>query len=196
MLSPLRCTISHSPSMKLRLNSQRRPKRRSVSETRSSESSSSSSSELESWDLSTDMSSQENLCKQKIRENVDRLGRLADKCEQVNSNLVKVVAESHMILDNSFLASQTHLTNHVTNLNYGACLDIGAAIDTYSEYVEAVQEIVEAEDDICSNMLQRLEKMNVKAQLMFLKAGESKYYLCRDSDSEDTDDDDLPSLSV
>ena len=142
------------------------------------------------------MSSQENLCKQKIRENVDRLGRLADKCEQVNSNLVKVVAESHMILDNSFLASQTHLTNHVTNLNYGACLDIGAAIDTYSEYVEAVQEIVEAEDDICSNMLQRLEKMNVKAQLMFLKAGESKYYLCRDSDSEDTDDDDLPSLSV
>ena len=42
---------------------------------------------------------------------MDRLGRLADKCEQVNSNLGKVVAESHKILDNSFLASQAHLTN-------------------------------------------------------------------------------------
>ena len=138
----------------------------------------------------------ENLCHEKIRENVDRLGRLADKCEQVNSNLVKVVAESHKILDNSFLASQTHLTNHVSNLNYGACLDIGTAIVTYSEYVEAVQELVEAEDDLCFNMLQRLEKMNVKSQLMFLKAAELKYYLCGDSDSEDSDNDDLPGLDL
>ena len=196
MLSPRRC-ITHSPSMRLKLNSQRRPKRRSVSETRSSESSSSSSvSELEAWDLSTDMSSQENLCKQKIRENVDRLGRLANKCERVNSNLGKVVAESHKILDNSFLASQTHLTNHVTNLNYGACLDIGTAMDTYSEYVEAVEDLVEAEEGICVNMLQRLEKMDSKAQLMFLKAKGSKYLLWEDSDSEDTDDDDLLELNV
>ena len=173
------------------MNSQRRPKRRSVSETRSYESSSSSSvSELEAWDLSTDMSSQENLCKQKIRENVDKLGRLADKCEQVNSNLEKVVAESHKILDNSFLASQTHLTNHVSNLNYGACLDIVTAMDTYSEYVDAVEDLVEAEGDICVNMLQRLEKMDSKAQLIFLKAKGSKYHLWGDSDSEDTDDDD------
>ena len=128
--------------------------------------------ELESWNLSTDMSSQENLCKQKIRENVDRLGRLVYKCEQVNSNLGKVVAESHKILDNSFLASQIHLTNHVTNLNYGACLDIGTAMDTYSEYVEAVEELVEAEEDICINMLQRLEKMNAKSEQIFVK---SKY---------------------
>ena len=195
MLSLLRC-IAHSPSMKLRLNSQRRPKRRSVSETRSSESSSSSSSELEAWDLSTDMLSQENLCKQKIRQNVDKLGRLADKCEQVNSNLGKVVAESHKILDNSFLASQAHLTNHVSNLNYGACLDIGTAIDTYSEYVEAVQDLVEAEEDFCDNMLQRLEKMNVKAQLIFQKATESKYYACGDSDSEDPDNNDLLGFNV
>ena len=196
MLSPHRC-ITHSPSMRLKLNSQRKPKRRSVSETRSSESSSSSSvSELEAWDLSTDMSSQENLCKQKIRENVDRLGRLADKCEQVNSNLGKVVAESHKILDNSFLASQTHLTNHVTNLNYNACLDIGTAMDTYSEYVKAVEDLVEAEEDICVNMLQRLEKMDSKAQLMFLKAKGSKYHLWGDSDSEDTDDDDSFRLNM
>ena len=174
------------------------PKRRSVSETRSSESSftSSMSEGLEAWNLSTNISPQEHLCNQKIRENVEKLGRLADKCEQVNSNLGKVVAESHKILDNSFLASQTHLTNHVTNLNYSACLDIGTAMDTYSEYVEAVEDLVEAEEDICVNMLQRLEKMDSKAQLMFLKAKGSKYYLWGDSGSEDTDDDDLFSLNM
>ena len=187
MLSPLRC-LTHSPSMKLRLSSQRKPRRRSVSETRSSES---SSSELEAWDLSTDMSSQENLSKQKIRENVEKLGRLADRCEQVNSNLVKVVDESHKILDNSFLASQAHLTNHVTSLNYGACLDIGTAIDAYSEFVEAVQELVEAEEEICANMLHRLEKMNAKAQILFQKAmwppvaTDWKQNLCEDSDNDD-----------
>ena len=103
---------------------------------------------------------------------MDKLGRLADKCEQVNSNLGKVVAESHKILDNSFFASQTHLTDHVTNLNYGACLDIGTAMDTYSEYVEAVEDLVEAEEDICINMLQRLESMNAKSERIFVK---SKY---------------------
>ena len=191
MLSPLRC-LTHSPSMKLRLNSQRKPRRRSESETRSSESSSLlSSSELEAWDLSTDMSSQENLSKQKIRENVEKLGRLADRCEQVNLNLVKVVDESHKILDNSFLASQAHLTNHVTSLNYGACLDIGTAIDAYSEFVEAVQELVEAEEEICANMLHRLEKMNAKAQILFQKAmwppvaTDWKQNLCEDSDNDD-----------
>ena len=144
---------------------------------------------LETWDLSTNMSSQENLCKRKIRDNVEKLGRLADKCEQVNSNLGKVVAESHKILDNSFLASQAHLTNHVANLNYSACLDINIAMDTFVEYVEAVEDLVEAEEDICVNMLQRLEKMDSKAQLMFLKAKGSKYHFWGDSDSEDTDDD-------
>ena len=142
------------------------------------------------------MSSQENLCKRKIRDNVEKLGRLADKCEQVNSNLGKVVAESHKILDNSFLASQAHLTNHVTNLNYSACLDINIAMDTYVEYVEAVEDLVEAEEDICVNMLHRLEKMDSKAQLMFLKANGSKYHLWGDSDSEDSDDDDFLRLNV
>ena len=160
----------------------KRSKRQSVSETLSSESSSSTSvSELEAWDLPTDMPSQENLCKQKIRGNVDRLGRLAEKCERVNSNLGKVVAESHKILDNSFLASQTHLTDHVTNLNYGACLDIGTAMDTYSEYVEAVEELLEAEEAICINMLRRLEKMNMKAEKIFEMATESKYYICKNT---------------
>ena len=191
MLSSLR-SITDSSSTRLKLNSQRRLRRRSNSETQLSSSlfSSSMSEGLEAGDLSSNVSSQENLYNQKIRENVDKLGRLADKCEQVNSNLEKVVAESHKILDNSFLASQTHLTDHVSNLNYGACLDIVTAMDTYSEYVEAVEDLVEAEGDICVNMLQRLEKMDSKAQLIFLKAKGSKYHLWGDSDSEDTDDDD------
>ena len=62
-------------------------------------------------------------------------------------------------------------------------------MDTYSEYVEAVE-------DICINMVQRLEKMNAKAERIFQKATESKYYICENSDSEDTDDDDLPDLNV
>ena len=165
----------------------------------SSTSASPSASERTAWWLqqsSSETSSQESVCQELIRKNVDKLGQLAEKCERLNSNLDKVVVESHKILDNSFLASQTHLTNHVTNLNYGACLDIGTAIDTYSEYVEAVQDLVEAEEDICVNMLQRLEKMNVKSQQIFQKATESKYHLCGDSDSEYTDDDDLLDLNV
>ena len=104
-----------------------------------------------------------------IRKNVDKLGQLAEKCERLNSNLDKVVAESHKILDNSFFASQTHLTEQVTNLNYNACLDIGMAIDTYSEYMQAVEEMVDAEDIICNNLADRLEKMNKEAQSLFLK---------------------------
>ena len=181
MLSPLR-TITPSPSIRVKLNSQR--KRRSVSETRTNRSSSLSNSD--GTDFSTDMFSRENICKQRIQENVDKLGRLADKCEQVNSKLVKVVAESHKILDNSFLASQVHLTDHVTNLNYDACLDIGTAFATYSQFVEAVQELVQAEEEIYDNLLRRLEKMELEAQMMFHKASESKYHLSGDSDSEDT----------
>ena len=125
MLSPLRC-VKHSP-MLVRVNSKKSPNQGSESDTRLLETSFSTTS------LSPSSSSQENLCKEKIKKNVDKLGRLADRCELVNSNLVKVVDESHKILDNSFLAKQLHLTDHVTNLNYGACLDIGSAISTYSQ---------------------------------------------------------------
>ena len=57
-----------------------------------------------------------------------------------------------------------YLTNHVTNLNLNCdtCLDIGT------------NAMVESEEEIYSNKLQRLEKMNVKAQLMFHKATKSK----------------------
>ena len=167
MLSPLR-KITPSPSIRVKLNSQR--KRRSVSETRTS----SSLSNSDGTDCSTDTFSREKMCNQRIEENVAKLGRLADKCEQVNSNLVKVVAESHKILDNSFFASQVHLTDHVANMNYDACLDIGTAFAAYSQFVEAVQELVQAEEEIYDNLLRRLEKMELGAQMMFHKASESK----------------------
>ena len=140
MLSPLRC-VKHSP-MLVRVNSNKSLNQGSESDTRLLETSFSttflSSSASSSLDVSTDVVSQENLCKEKIKKNVDKLGRLADRCELVNSNLVKVVDESHKILDNSFLAKQVHLTDHVTNLNYGACLDIGSAISTYSQVRRSV----------------------------------------------------------
>ena len=131
MLSPLRC-VKHSP-MLVRVNSKKSPNQGSESDTKLFSTTSLSSSASSDWEVSTDVSSQENLCKEKIKKNVDKLGRLADRCELVNSNLMKVVDESHKILDNSFLAKQLHLTDHVTNLNYNACLDIGSAISTYSQ---------------------------------------------------------------
>ena len=137
MLSPLRC-VKHSPMM-VRVNSKKSPNQGSESDTKLFSTTSLSSSASSDWEVSTDVSSQENLCKEKIKKNVDKLGRLADRCELVNSNLVKVVDESHKILDNSFLAKQLHLTDHVTNLNYGACLDIGSAISTYSQVREIRQ---------------------------------------------------------
>ena len=137
MLSPLRC-VKHSP-MLVRVNSKKSPNQGSESDTKLFSTTSLSSSASSDWEVSTDVSSKENLCKEKIKKNVDKLGRLADRCELVNSNLVKVVDESHKILDNSFLAKQLHLTDHVTNLNYGACLDIGSAISTYSQVREIRQ---------------------------------------------------------
>ena len=125
--------------MLVRVNSKKSPNQGSESDTKLFSTTSLSSSASSDWEVSTDVSSQENLCKEKIKKNVDKLGRLADRCELVNSNLVKVVDESHKILDNSFLAKQLHLTDHVTNLNYGACLDIGSAISTYSQVREIRQ---------------------------------------------------------
>ena len=104
---------------------------------------------------------------------MDKLGQLAEKCERLNYNLDKVVVESHKILDNSFFASQAHLTDHVTHLNYEACLEIGIAIDTYSDYMQAMEEMVKAEDIIYNDLADRLEKMNEEAQNLFLKVSET-----------------------
>ena len=173
--------MSHKTSVKIRFKGSRSSRTDSNNSSTvsiscspvSSASASPSASDRTAWWLSScssdTCSSQESVCHEVIRKNVDKLGQLAEKCERLNSNLDKVVAESHKILDNSFLASQTHLTEHVTNLNYNACLDIGMAIDTYSEYMQAVEEMVDAEDIICNNLADRLEKMNKEAQSLFLK---------------------------
>ena len=48
-----------------------------------------------------------------------------------------------------------------------------------------MQELVEAEEQICFCMLQRLEEMNVKAKVMFLRATEwENYCLFDDFDNE------------
>ena len=64
--------MCHSPilaitKLKLKIN----PKGRSLPETRSSQSC--YSSEMESWDFSADLLSQQSLCKQRIKENVDKV---------------------------------------------------------------------------------------------------------------------------
>ena len=173
--------MSHKTSVKIRFKRSRSSRTDSINSSTvsiscspvSSASASPSASDRTAWWLSSSSSdtcsSQESVCQEVIRKNVDKLGQLAEKCERLNSNLDKVVAESHKILDNSFLASQTHLTEHVTNLNYNACLDIGMAIDTYSEYMQAVEEMVDAEDIICNDLADRLEKMDKEAQSLFLK---------------------------
>ena len=158
-----------------------------MSESMSSMSTSPEVSGVESWDMSTDASSQEILCRELIRRNVDKLGHLADQCERINSNMSKVVNESHHILDNSFLASQTHLTDHVTDLNYTACVNIGRAMTAYSEYMVAVEELVEAEDFICRNLATRLHRMNEKATTVFeLLPDNQSLYADQYSDDEES----------
>ena len=98
---------------------------------------------------------------------MDKLGHLADKCERLNTNLSQVVTESHKILDNSFFSSQVHLTNHVANLNYDACIDIVIAMDVHSEYMETVQELVEAEGRTCEALVWRGEELAREAENVF-----------------------------
>ena len=105
---------------------------------------------------------------------MDKLGHLADKCERLNTNLSQVVTESHKILDNSFLSSQVHLTNHVVNLNYDACLDIKIAMDAYSEYMDAVQELVEVEKRTCEALVLRGKELARKAKAVFRRVEDVK----------------------
>ena len=46
-----------------------------------------------------------------LHGSLEKLGRLADRCERVNSRLEQIVTENHRILDNSFLASQVQRQN-------------------------------------------------------------------------------------
>ena len=98
---------------------------------------------------------------------MDKLCHLADKCERLNNNLSQVVTESHKILDNSFLSSKVHLTNHVANLNYDAFLDIVIAKEVYLEYLNAAQSLVEAEERTCEALVWRGEELAREAEAVF-----------------------------
>ena len=109
----------------------------------------------------------ESLAQSVIKRNVDKLGLLADRIERVNSALSLVVTESHKILDNSFLASQEHLTDHVANLNYEAAYKMVTAMDVHSQYMEAVEELVRAEEVICYDLRRRGETLASQAETAF-----------------------------
>ena len=93
-----------------------------------------------------------------MRKNVDKL---AEKFEQVNINLSQVVTESQ----NSFLSSKVH----VVSLNLDACLHNAIAMDAYSDYKNAVQELAEVEELIFNDLLERSESLNRKADLCFTR---------------------------
>ena len=109
----------------------------------------------------------ESLAHSVIKRNVDKLGLLADRIERVNSALSLVVAESHRILDNSFLASQSHLTDHVADLNYEAAYKMVTAMDVHSQFIEAVEELVRAEEVICKDLLSKGETLASQAEVVF-----------------------------
>ena len=111
----------------------------------------------------------ESLAHSVIKRNVDKLGLLADRIERVNSALSLVVAESHRILDNSFLASQSHLTDHVADLNYEAAYKMVTAMDVHSQFIEAVEELVRAEEVICNDLLRKGETLAGQAEVVFSK---------------------------
>ena len=59
--------------------------------------------ELDWWGLASRETSSS---KESLQGSLTKLGRLADRCEGVNSRLEHIITDNHRILDNSFLASQ------------------------------------------------------------------------------------------
>ena len=122
-----------------------------------------------------------------ISQNVGKLGTLADvsfgisvawklhliffskTCEKVNASLSTIVSESHKVLDNSFLASQPHLTNHICELNYQACLDIVTAINTYEDFIMVIRELVEADEVSYRELLMSWNALGLMSDEMFQK---------------------------
>jgi hypothetical protein len=101
--------------------------------------------------------------KERIRSNIEQLGRLADKCKRLNSN----ITESHSILDDPIHASNAHLKQRMVILNYNAFADIDGASSFYSECIQAMQDMVEVEDSICEDILRRLKVINKMTRCLF-----------------------------
>ena len=102
-----------------------------------------------------------------IHRSISKLGSLADECSRLSANLSSVVSKSSQILDNSFLSSQPHLTDHVTSLNHKACMDIVTAIGTYKEYVDTMEEMMMAQEKEEEDMVNKWEGLDVVAREMF-----------------------------
>ena len=137
---------------------------------------STNTSELDSWDLSRSMesTSSEAESQEAIQRGVSRLVVLADRCERLNSNLDHVVSESHKILDNSFLARQEHLTNHVVAQAQSATLEVGLARGVHREYRETVEEMVEAGEELARALERMGDELVKEAEVVFLKVVERK----------------------
>ena len=79
------------------------------------------------------------------------------------------MTESHKVLDHSFLSSQVHLTNHISDLNYQACLDIVTAMATYTDFVTVTREMVEAEEVSFREILRSWNELNLISDELFSK---------------------------
>ena len=77
--------------------------------------------------------------------------------------------ESHKVLDNSFLSKQVHLTNHITELNYQACLDIVTAMGTYNDFINISRELTLIEEIYFRDLIKRLDALNILSEELFCK---------------------------
>ena len=109
-----------------------------------------------------------------VTSSVSKLGYLADECSRLSASVGSVVSQSSQILNNSFLSTQEHLTEHVVTLNYKACWDIVTAIGTYEEYVYTMEEMVEALDKEEEDIVNKWNDLDCLAKQMFKKVNEAE----------------------
>ena len=104
-------------------------------------------------------------------------------------NLNSIVTESHKVLDNSFLSSQVHLTNHISDLNYQACLDIVTAMATYTDFITVTREMVEAEEVSFREIFKNWNELNLMSDELFCKLDkEAVERLARQNEDDDVID--------
>ena len=113
------------------------------------------------------------LAKTVIKRNVNKLRLLADRIERVNSSLGLVLAESHELL-----ASQQHLDHPIVKFSYEASMDV------QWQYLDTLEELVLAEELLCSDLLRRGEQLADEVGSAFL----AKSVAGQEGDSEDSPD--------
>ena len=132
-----------------------------------------------------------------IKSGSHRLTFLFETCEKLNASLTSIVSESHKVLDNSFLSSQPHLTDHVSKLNYQACLDIVTAINTYEDFVIVARELVEANEETYRELLKNWNELDLMSDEIFQKLdGDAVEQIIKNADDLDTDELDTDDLDT